>query len=253
MTGALQGKSIIVTGASQGIGKAAARLFAAEGANLVLANRDAEAGQALAAELGATGADVRSVQCDVSIEADVRNMVDTAIGAFGRIDGAFNNAGVNSVGKKLHELDEAEFRKAIDVDLVGLFFCMKHQIGEMLKMGGGSIVISGSVASVIGLEGSADYNAAKHGVLGLMRSAVADYGKDNIRVNTLVIGPVLTPMFAEKRPGFVDDQKLVDSLSPMGRFADPKEIGDAALWLLSGKSSFANGSTLTVDAGYTAL
>lgn len=253
MSTPLKGKTIIITGASQGIGESAARLFARAGANLVLANRNAEAGEVLARELTDAGAAVRFVKCDVAIEDDVSTVVETAVQTFGRIDGAFNNAGVNSIGKKLHELEEAEFRRAIDVDLVGLFFCMKHQIREMLKTGGGSIVISGSVASVIGLEGSADYNAAKHGVLGLMRSAVADYGKDNIRVNTLVIGPVLTPMFAEKRPGFTEDQKLIDSLSPMGRFADPAEIGEAAMWLLSDASSFANGSTLTVDAGYTAL
>lgn len=253
MTKLLQGKTIIVTGASQGIGESAARLFAREGAQLVLANRNTGRGQELANELAAIGAQVHFVPCDVSVEDDVRKVVETTIQTFGRIDGAFNNAGVNSIGKRLHDLDEAEFRKAIDVDLVGLFFCMKHQIREMLKTGGGSIVIAGSVASVIGLGDSADYNAAKHGGLGLMRSAVADYGKDNIRVNTLVIGPVLTPMFAEKRPGFTEDQALIDSLSPMGRFADPKEIGEAAMWLLSDRSSFANGSTLTVDAGYTAL
>jgi len=253
MSDTLQGKTIIVTGASQGIGESAARLFAEQGAQLILASRNVESGEALVRELTEAGAAARFVKCDVAVEDNVRAVVETAIQTFGRIDGAFNNAGVNSVGKKLHELEEAEFRRAIDVDLVGLFLCMKHQIREMLKTGGGSIVISGSVASVIGLERSADYNTAKHGVLGLMRSAVADYGKDNIRVNTLVIGPVLTPMFAEKRPGFAEDQKLIDSLSPMGRFADPREIGEAAMWLLSGASSFANGSTLTVDAGYTAL
>lgn len=249
----LHGKTIIVTGASQGIGESAARLFAGQGAQLILANRSETGGARLARELTEAGAQARFVKCDVSIEDEVCQMVETAVATFGKIDGAFNNAGINSFGKKLHELKESEFRKAIDVDLVGLFLCMKHQIREMLKTGGGSIVISGSVASVIGLDASADYNAAKHGALGLMRSAVSDYAKSKIRVNTLVIGPVLTPMFAEKRPGFVDDQKLVDSLSPMGRFADPREIGEAALWLLSDKSSFANGSTLTVDAGYTAL
>lgn len=248
----LQGKTIIVTGAGQGIGAAAARLFAQAGAQVVLANRDAQAGEQLARELAAAGAAVRFVHTDVANENEVRRMVQVAVEAFGRLDGAFNNAGVNTAGKLLHELELADWQRAIDVDLTGVFLCMKHEIAAMLKTGGGSIVNAGSVAGVVSLPKSAEYNAAKHGIMGLMRNAATDYAKDHIRVNTLVIGATYTPMFEEQQPGVKDDQAAIDQLSPLGRLARPSEIGEAALWLLSDASSFITGAALTADGGYTA-
>lgn len=251
MTGVLENKVIVVTGAGRGIGEAAARLFAESGAKLVLANRSDE-GQALTDELSGAGHEALFVRTDVSQEADVAAMVEAAVSRFGRIDGAFNNAGVNTAGKLIHELDLADWQKAIDVDLTGTFLCMKHQIGAMLKTGGGSIVISGSIASAVSLPKSAEYNAAKHGVLGLMRNAATDYAKQGVRVNTLLIGATLTPMFEEQQPGVKDDQDAIDALSPLGRLAQPREMGEAAQWLLSDASAFVTGTTLTVDGGYTA-
>lgn len=224
MTGLLENKVIVVTGAGRGIGEAAARLFAASGAKLVLANRSVDEGENRADELNGAGHEALFVRTDVSREADVAAMVAAAITRFGRLDGAFNNAGVNTAGKLIHELDLADWQKALDVDLTGTFLCMKHQIGAMLKTGGGSIVIAGSIASVVSLPKSADYNAAKHGVLGLMRNAATDYAKQGVRVNTLLIGATLTPMFEEQQPGVKDDQDAIDALSPLGRLAQPREM-----------------------------
>jgi 2,5-dichloro-2,5-cyclohexadiene-1,4-diol dehydrogenase 1 len=252
MTGALQGKTIIVTGAGRGIGEAAARLFSKAGAQLVLANRDAEAGEALARELTDAGGAARFVRTDVAKEADVQAMVRAALDSFGRVDGAFNNAGIGYANKPLHLLEREEWQRTIDVNLTGVFLCMKHQIAAMLEHGGGSIVNAGSISGVVGLPNAAEYNAAKHGVLGLMRNAALDYGKQGIRVNTLLIGATLTPLLEQQLPGITANQTLIDELSPIGRLAQPSEVGEAALWLLSDASSFVNGSALTIDGGYTA-
>jgi NAD(P)-dependent dehydrogenase (short-subunit alcohol dehydrogenase family) len=252
MAGVLQGKTIIVTGAGRGIGEAAARLFAKAGAQLVLANRDVGAGEALARELTDAGGSARFVRTDVAEEADVQAMVQAALGSFGRIDGAFNNAGIGYANKPLHLLEREEWQRTIDVNLTGVFLCMKHQIATMLEHGGGSIVNAGSISGVVGLPNAAEYNAAKHGILGLMRNAALDYGKQGIRVNTLLIGATLTPLLEQQLPGITGNQPLIDELSPIGRLAQPSEVGEAALWLLSDASSFVNGSALTIDGGYTA-
>jgi NAD(P)-dependent dehydrogenase (short-subunit alcohol dehydrogenase family) len=249
----LTGKTVLITGAAKGMGKAAANLFASAGANLFLADHDADKGHALAEELRRDGSNVVFRPCDVSRETDVIDVVQTAVTTFGKLDGALNNAGIKATFKRFHELEEAEFRRVIDTNLVGVFLMMKHQIRAMLETGGGSIVNAGSVAGVVGLEKHGDYNASKHGILGLMRNAVSEYSKNRIRVNTLVIGSVRTPLLAEIRPGYEDDKALLESLSPMGRVGEPEEIAQASLWLLSDRSSFVNGATLEIDGGVTAL
>lgn len=249
----LYGKSIIVTGASKGIGEAAARLMAAAGARLVIADCDDAAGDALARDLVRGGAEVTFVKADVADEVDVQRMVKTAVERHGQLDGAFNNAGINCHLKTLHELSLDEFRRVLDVNLVGLFLCMKYQIAEMLGSGGGAIVNSGSTASIKGLPAAPEYNASKHGMLGLMRSAALDYGKVGIRVNTLVIGATDTPMMEAKRPGAARDMERLKTVNPMGRMAAPAEIGAAAAWLLSDAASYVSGALIPVDGASSAV
>lgn len=248
----LAGKAIIVTGAAKGIGEAASRRFVSAGAKLILADLDAKAGQALEAELRTLGADAHFVRTDVSDEDSVRHMVDAATKHFGRLDGAFNNAGINCAMKTLHELELSEFRRVLDVNLTGLFLCMKYEITQMLQGGGGVIVNSGSTASIKGLPAAPEYNASKHGILGLMRSAALDYGKRGLRVNTLIIGATVTPMFEAKRPGAAQDPEVLQRINPMGRMAQPGEIAESALWLLSDASSYVNGAAIAVDGAGSA-
>jgi NAD(P)-dependent dehydrogenase (short-subunit alcohol dehydrogenase family) len=252
MSKPLDGKVIVVTGAASGIGQASSRLFALAGAQLLLADVDTAAGQALESELKAGGARARFVGTDVSVEADVQQMVAAAVVSFGRLHGAFNNAGIGYPDKPLHELALDEWHRTLDVNLTGVFLCMKHEIGAMLQSGGGSIVNTGSVSSVIGLPHSASYGAAKHGVMGLTRTAAVDYSALGIRVNSVLVGATLTPLLKKQLPSAETDQALAEQLSLLHRLAKPEEIGQAALWLLSDASSFVAGTGLTIDGGYTA-
>src|SRR5271165_1073201 len=198
MSGMLHGKAIIVTGAASGIGQASARLFARAGARLLLADLDTEGGKLLEGELLAAGGSAYFLRTNVAEEADVREMVGNAVARFGRIDGAFNNAGVGYPDKPLHLLTREEWQRTLDVNLTGVFLCMKHEITAMLESGGGSIVNTGSVSSVIGLPHSASYGAAKHGVMGLTRNAAVDYSPKGIRVNSVLVGATLTPMLKKQ-------------------------------------------------------
>jgi 2,5-dichloro-2,5-cyclohexadiene-1,4-diol dehydrogenase 1 len=252
MTKTLEGKSIILTGAAGGIGEASARIFVREGANVLLADVNDVLGTQLEAELIAAGGNAKFVKTNVADEDSVRAMVDAAIAAFGKIDGAFNNAGIGYPGDPLHLLSKADFQRVLDVNLTGVFLSMKHEIAAMLTSGGGSIVNAGSVASVIGLPNSAEYNAAKHGVLGLTRNAAVDYSAKGIRVNALLIGATVTPMLKKQIPDAETNQAIAEQLSLLHRLARSEEIGEAAAWLLSDRSSFVAGTGLNIDGGYTA-
>jgi len=252
MTRTLEGKSIVLTGATGGIGEASARLFIREGANVLLADIDDLRGRQLEAELVAEGGNAKFVRTDVADEESVINMIAVAIAAFGKIDGAFNNAGIGYPGDPLHLLSKADFQRVLDVNLTGAFLSMKHEISAMLTSGGGSIVNAGSVASVIGLPNSAEYNASKHGVLGLTRNAAVDYSAKGIRVNALLIGATVTPMLKKQIPDAETNQAIAEQLSLLHRLARPEEIAEAAAWLLSDKSSFVAGAGLNIDGAYTA-
>lgn len=252
MSGALSGKSVIITGAASGIGQAAGRLFAKAGALLTLADVDVVAGEALAGEIVAGGGVAKFVRTDVSVEADVRSLVGAAKAAHGRVDGAFNNAGIGYDNKPLHEWSREEFQRILDVNLTGVFLCMKHELAEMVQQGGGAIVNTGSVASIIGLPTSAGYIAAKHGVLGLTRQAAVDYSPKGIRINSVLVGATLTPLMTRQIPDAENDKALAAQLSLLHRLAKPEEIAQAALWLLSDAASFVTGTGLTIDGGYTA-
>lgn len=246
--GRLDQKVAIITGGNMGIGAAASRLFAAEGAKVVLAARREEEGEAVAADIRGKGGEAIFVRTDVSKSSDCKNLVDRAIAEFGKLDIAFNNAGVEQVGTPLVDLSEDEFDHTIAVNLKGVFLCMKHQIPHMIANGGGSIVNTSSLATVVTKPGLSGYGASKFGVIGLTRFAAVEYAMQNIRVNTLVPGATKTEMFSRwlDIPGI---EEAILAGQPNGRFADPMELAKAALFLASDDSSYMSGHAMVVDGG----
>jgi len=247
----LSDKSIIVTGAASGIGKAAAFLLAQRGARLVLADLPDTAGDDVAAEIVAAGGQACFVPTNIARSTDCEALVAKAVSAYGRLDGAFNNAATFSFGKRLAEEDEQTCDRLLSVNIKGLFFCMKYEIDAMLKTGGGSIVNTSSIAGVVGEKMMAIYSATKHAVIGMTKTAALEYADLGIRINSVAPGGTRTGMFAAVQdiPGFMD---MIKSIHPLGRAAEPAEVAEAAIFLLSPASSFMTGSTMVVDGGLTA-
>lgn len=250
--GILDEKAIMITGAASGIGRATAIEAAAEGAKLVLCDIDDEAGEAEAAAI--EGAEF--VRCDVTDEASVEAAVKGTVEKLGRLDGAFNCAGILAAIGNVGEVPLEEWQQVIDVDLNGVFLCTKHQIEVMAGQGSGSILNMASAAGLIGWPAASAYVAAKHGVVGLSKSAALEYAEAGVRVNSICPSYVLTPMV--EKDLFEDtlggDEELIAAARaqhPIGRFAQPPEIAAAAVWLLSDKASFVTGSAMSVDGGYT--
>lgn len=252
MTRSLEGKAILVTGAAGGIGSAASVIFAEAGAHLILSDLNADSGDSVLAAVRAKGAEAVFINADVSSESGVQELVDSAVRVFGGLDGAFNNAGTEQHGKPLHELTTADWEKTLRVDLSGVFWCLKHEITAMLKSGGGSIVNTASGLSQVAIPNASEYIAAKHGVLGLTRAAAVEYAARGIRTNCLLPGIVKTPLIARlaEDPAFSAGMDYLRGRHPIGRFAEPSEIGEAAKWLLSNASSFVNGAAMAVDGGF---
>ena len=252
--GLLDEKAILITGAASGIGRATAAEASAEGARLLLADVNDEQGEAVAAEIG-EGASY--VHCDVTDEASVEAAVAATVSTLGRLDGAFNCAGILGSLGNVGELGLDGWKQIIDVDLNGVFLCTKHELGAMVAGGGGSILNMASAAGLIGWPGAAGYVAAKHGVVGLTKSAALEYAPENIRVNSICPSYVLTPMVEKDlfEDALGNDQELIAAARanhPIGRFAEVDEIAAAATWLLSDKASFVTGTAMSVDGGYTA-
>jgi NAD(P)-dependent dehydrogenase (short-subunit alcohol dehydrogenase family) len=241
----LNDKVLIVTGASRGIGAAAARLFSKSGASVVLAARDEQALATVAAEIACEGREALAAPTDVTDAAAVERLVGTAVERFGRLDGAFNNAGGGHRPAPLAELAPEEFDAVLDTNLRGVFFCMRAELKQMAS--GGAIVNMTSTAGLSGAPGIAAYSAAKHGVVGLTQTAALDYGPKGIRVNALAPGPILTEGGIGAAPAEVRER--VAQLLPLKRLGTPEEVAHAAAWLLSNASSFVNGATFAVDGG----
>jgi NAD(P)-dependent dehydrogenase (short-subunit alcohol dehydrogenase family) len=244
----LQDKTIIITGASSGIGAAAAALFAAEGANVVLGARRVAELDRLAAEIANAGGKVAVLAGDAKHETFADGLVDLAIKTFGGVDGAFNNAGIVGEMLPLADMDIANWNEVIAVNLTSAFLAAKAQIPALKRRGGGSIVFTSSFVGYSngGMPGMTAYAASKAGLIGLVRSLASDYATDGMRINALLPGGTVTPSGGEGNPPVLD---FIANLHPMKRMANAKEIAQAALFLLSGRSSFMTGSPMIVDGG----
>lgn len=241
----LQGKVAIITGGASGIGAATARLFVEEGAKVVLVDLNVEKGKAFEAELKAQNADALFVKANITSEEEVQNIYKETIAAFGKVDIVFNNAGIGRV-TPTEELEYAEWRNTVNVDLDGVFLVAREAIREMLKSGGGTIVNTASMYGWVGSPGSLAYNAAKGGVINLTRSLALEYATKNIRVNALAPGFIDTPIIPE------ESKEVLKTMTPMRRLGQSEEMAKAVLFLASDDSSFMTGNVLTVDGGYTA-
>jgi NAD(P)-dependent dehydrogenase (short-subunit alcohol dehydrogenase family) len=255
MTGSLSGKSIIVTGAGGGIGRAASVVLANAGANVVVTDIAEENGRATVDAIRSNGANAIFFRADLAIEQDVQALVERAVSTYGRLDGAFNNAGLEQCAKPLHELTTEQWERALRVDLTSVFWCLKYQVIAMLRTGGGSIVNTASSLGQVAIANASEYIAAKHGVIGLTRAGAAEYGARGIRVNAVLPGIIRTPMIARltEDPQFSAFFGRLKERHPIGRFGEPEEVGEAVRWLLSDSASFMNGAALSVDGGYLAV
>ena len=241
-------KVAFVTGAASGIGRATAVAFATEGARVAILDLTEDALAETADAVRAAGAQVLVIACDVStpeqVEAAIRQVVET----FGRLDIAFNNAGVENKAAPVAEIALDEWDRILDINLRGTFVCMKHELAQMVRQGSGVIVNTSSGAGVRGVAGGASYAASKHAIIGLTKSAALDYAKQNIRVNAILPGNIETPMMDRFTNG--DIQKAID-LEPVGRLGKPEEIADAVLWMSADLGGFVTGAAISVDGGWS--
>ncbi|MEU1282519.1 glucose 1-dehydrogenase [Streptomyces sp. NPDC005805] len=247
--GLLAGKALLITGASSGIGAAAARVGAAHGARLVLMARRTGQLNALAAELRDKGAEVACAAGDVTRAEEVARAVEMAVDRYGELHAAFNNAGAVREPLPLHETPDADFDAVLDVNLRGVWLCMKYEIGAMLAAGGGAIVNNSSVAGLRATSMGAPYVAAKHAVLGLTRSAATQYAPAGIRVNALATGLTRTEMAEGLFARDPATEERMRRRNPQNRVADPEEVAEAAAWLCSDLAGFVTGTVLAVDGG----
>jgi NAD(P)-dependent dehydrogenase (short-subunit alcohol dehydrogenase family) len=255
MAGMVEGKSALITGGGGGIGRATALAFAREGGRVIVADLVGDAAQDTVAMINAIGGQAMSVVCEVTDSTQVQAMIATGLGAYGRIDCAFNNAGiagyqVDASGKKTAEWSEAAFDRMIAVNLKGVWLCMKHEILHMQASGGGAIVNTGSIGGLVGLPTSSAYVATKHGVLGLTKTAAIEYAADKIRVNAVCPGYIRTKMTEDVMRRRGDE---VMALVPFKRMGEPEEIAEMVVWLCSDRSSYVSGGCYNVDGGYMAL
>jgi NAD(P)-dependent dehydrogenase (short-subunit alcohol dehydrogenase family) len=254
MVGLVDGKVALVTGGGNGIGREAALLFAREGARVAVADFEAESAAQTVALINGAGGQAISLSGDVTVAAQVKAMVDGAIAAYGRLDCAFNNAGiaghqVEASGQLTHEWSEKSFDRMIAVNLKGVWLCMKHEIPAMLAHGAGAIVNTASVAGLIGLRTSSAYVAAKHGVIGLTKTAAVEFADASVRVNAVCPGYIETRMTAPSRES---RGEFVTARTPMRRYGQPREIAEAVVWLCSDRASYVTGVAYEVDGGLTA-
>ncbi len=253
------GKVAVVTGAASGIGRAGAQLFAREGAKVVVTTGTNVVGAEETVKLiEAAGGEAAFVKCDVSKEADVKAMVDACVELYGRLDFAFNNAGIGPDGRRVPVVDivdmpEELWDRTIDINLKGVFLCLKHEMRQMIKQGGGSIVSTSSVGAVKPQPGFCAYNASKSGLGGLTRTAAIEGAPHNIRVNAVLPGPTMNTLLFDYLTTEVPEAKSnMENDVPLGRLAYPEDMAEAVMWLCSDTANFITGQCLPIDGGITA-
>lgn len=252
MPGTLDGKVVLVTGGGSGIGRATCLILAREGARVMVSDISVQGGEETVELIGQDGGEACFVRADVANKDSVEDLVAETVRTFGRLDGAFNNAGIGGAFANTVDQTDSDFDRMIAVNLKGIWLCMRAELRRMREQGGGSIVNTASIAGLIGMPPSPIYSAAKHGVIGLTKTAALEFAKDGIRVNAVCPGVTETPMVGglfEQRPRAQD---MVVAQTPIGRCGRPEEIGAAAAWLLSDAASFVTGIALPVDGGWTA-
>ena len=252
MAGILDSKVSLVTGGGSGIGRASCLAFSREGAKVVVVDMSVEGGEESVSLIKEDGGDAIFVRTDVSKAVEVEAMVKAAAEAYGRLDYAFNNAGVvQTVNTSIVDCSEEDWDLSINVNLKGVWLCMKYEIPQMLKSGGGAVVNSSSILGIVAKDSSTAYTASKHGVVGLTKTAALQYAKENVRVNGVGPGYTRTPMIQER----LDDpewEATFTALHPLGRMGLPEDVAEAVIWLCSDKASFVTGHILMIDGGYVA-
>ena len=245
-----QEKVAIVTGGSFGIGRATAIAFADRGAKVAIVDY-IEDNETLN-HIQAAGGEAIFVKCDVSKGADVKAMIEKVMAAYGRLDYAFNNAGIEGASAPTHECTEENWERTIGVNLKGTWLCMKYEIQQMLKQSKGAIVNCASIAGLVGFQGLPVYVASKHGVVGLTKTAALEYAKSGIRVNAVCPGVIKTNMVDRITGREKEVEKQFEDMEPVGRMGQPEEVAEAVIWLCSDAASFVTGDAMAVDGGWTA-
>lgn len=247
----MNNKVALVTGAASGIGRATALAFAREGARVVVSDMDVEGGNETVEQIVALNGDAMFVRTDVSVSAEVQHLVQQTIDRYGRLDYACNNAGIGGEAALTADYSEEGWDKVISINLTGVWLCMKYEIKEMLKQGGGSIVNMASILGWVGFQTAPAYVASKHALLGLTKNAAIEYGTQNIRVNAVCPAFIRTPLIEKTMSEEVIAQVLTP-LHPIGRIGKPEEVAELVIWLCSDKASFVTGGAYLVDGGYVA-
>lgn len=245
----MKGQVVLVTGAGSGMGKAVALMAAERGAKVVVSNIHIESAQEVVDEIKAKGGEAIAVKCDVSIDAEVKAMIDRTVEVYGRLDAAFNNAGIMMPVTLIDEVSEELYDRVMNINLKGVWLCMKYEIQQMKKQGSGAIVNNSSIGGLVGGLGLSTYHAAKHGVLGLTKGAAVEYSSHGIQINAICPGTIVTPMVEKMiESGKFTEEAFING-APIKRLGNSEEIAETVLWLFSPAASYITGQPISVDGG----